>query len=124
MPVKWVEVLERSERDDLPLPLLSSELWMFVKEYSNRKEKLTFPPFPLNLFLIIVVYNYDHNTFTIYIVSLQVWSDTSKQEDVYEMLCELGSYKGLRKLGNNRKIVRLGKNTAFFPVSLPELNFW
>ena len=97
---------------------------MFVKEYPNRKVKLTFPPFPLNLFLIIVVYNYDHNTFTIYIVSLQVWFDTSKQEDVYEMLRELGSYKGLRKVGNNRKLVRFGKNTAFFPVSLPELNFW
>ena len=34
------------------------------------------------------------------------------------------NYKGLRKVGNNRKLVRFGKSTAFFPVSLPELNFW
>ena len=37
--VKWEEVVERSETDTLPLPLLSCEFWMFVKENPDRKNK-------------------------------------------------------------------------------------
>ena len=35
--VKWVEVVERSYIDILPLPLLSCESWMCVKENPDRK---------------------------------------------------------------------------------------
>ena len=38
MSVKRVEVVERSEIDTLPLPLLSCELWMFMKENPDRKK--------------------------------------------------------------------------------------
>ena len=36
--VKRVEVVERSSRDRLPLPLLSCVSWMFVKENQDRKK--------------------------------------------------------------------------------------
>ena len=38
--VRRVEVVERSWRDSLPIPLLSCELWMFVKENPDRKENI------------------------------------------------------------------------------------
>ena len=37
--VKRVEVVQRSSRDSLPLPLLFCESWMFVKENLDRKKK-------------------------------------------------------------------------------------
>ena len=40
MSVKRVEVVERSLIDTLPLPLLSRESWMFVKENPNRKKNI------------------------------------------------------------------------------------
>ena len=36
--VEVVEVVERSYRDGLPIPLLSCESWMFVKENPDRKK--------------------------------------------------------------------------------------
>ena len=37
--VKRVEVVERTQRNSLPLTQLSCELWMFVKENMDRKKK-------------------------------------------------------------------------------------
>ena len=38
LSVKWVEVLESSQRISLPLPLLPCESWMFVKESPDEKK--------------------------------------------------------------------------------------
>ena len=42
MTVNWVGVVEQSKRNILLLPLLSCELWMFVKENPDRKKLLNF----------------------------------------------------------------------------------
>ena len=38
MSVKWVEVVDRSHRNCLPLPLLPCKSWMFGKESPNRNK--------------------------------------------------------------------------------------
>ena len=41
--IKRLELVEKSWRDSLPLPMLSCELWMFVKENPDRKKKYISP---------------------------------------------------------------------------------
>ena len=50
MSVKLVEVVARTQRIALPLPLQSCDSWMFVKENPDRKKKLFSQLLLLNLF--------------------------------------------------------------------------